>query len=103
MFTIYLTVACLITAVLSSIITSNISRLKRVYTRLKTRNNADARIEWLEGRTKIHDTKDKVYLDKFDDLETQIENIAKRFDTREKNLKGTIRSEVREYLKQLQK
>ena len=79
--------------------------LARFYKRLFTRKkrNTLARIEWLEGRTKIHDNKDKVYLDKFDELEKQINNLSKTLSMREKNRDNKVKKAVLEYLKELQK
>ena len=76
----------------------------------KRRNEIDRRIEQLEFRVKLHESKDGTYLHKFDlhevkfeELEEQINNIAERLKRRDYRDKDAIRKEVKEYLKQLQK
>ena len=78
-----------------------VARIKRLFTWKK--RNTLARIEWLEGRTKIHDNKDSVYLKKFDELEEMINNVTKSSKTREGNLNRRVKKIVLEYLKELQK
>jgi len=91
----------------------------RMYPRVKTwflnvinkrRNELDKRIEQLEFRVKLHESKDGTYLHKFDlhevkfeEVEEQINNIAERLKRRDYRDKDAIRKEVKEYLKQLQK
>jgi hypothetical protein len=54
-------------------------------------------------RVELHTRKDGTYLDKFDDLENQIETIAEKLSRREQNRKSWLRAEVKNYLKELQK
>ena len=68
---------------------------KRLFTR-KKRNDIIARIEQLEMRVALHTKKDKVYLDKFDEME-------KLFAQRESDRKNKVRKQVIEYLQELQK
>ena len=75
----------------------------------KRRNEIDRRIEQLEFRVKLHESKDGTYLHKFDlhevkfeELEEQIDNLAKSTSRRSRNDRDLIRKEVKEYLKQLQ-
>lgn len=72
------------------------------YRRVLARKSLKARVEQLEMRVDLHTRKDKVYLDKFDELEEQIQNIASRVTTRENNTKKRIKAEVINYLKELQ-
>jgi hypothetical protein len=106
----------LLTLVLVAIGSAYVSRL---YPRIKTwflnvinkrRNEIDRRIEQLEFRVKLHESKDSTYLHKFDlhevkfeEVEEQIDNLAKTMSRRTKNDRDMIRREVKEYLKQLQK
>ena len=75
----------------------------------KRRNELDRRIEQLEKRVELHTRKDGTYLHKFDlhevkfeEVEEQIDNLAKSFSRRSRNDRDLIRKEVKEYLKQLQ-
>ena len=45
----------------------------------------------------------EVLVDKVNELETQVNNLAEALSTRDKNRKSNIRRDVREYLKELQK
>jgi len=106
----------LLTLVLVAIGSAYVSRL---YPRVKTwflnvinkrRNEIDKRIEQLELRVDLHTKKDGTYLHKFDlhevkfeELEEQIDNLAKTTSRRSRNDRDLIRKEVREYLKTLQK
>ena len=99
----------LLTLVLVAIGSAYITRL---YPSIKTRfssfinarrNKIDRRIEQLEARVDLHTRKDGTYLDKFDDLENQIENVAEKLTKKEQRLKYRIREEVKVYLKELQK
>jgi len=79
-----------------------VARYKRLLRRNK-RNSLAARIEQLEKRVELHTRKDGVYLDKFDQLEEELSNVAAFSKRRQVNLKKQIREEVRNYLKELQK
>ena len=106
----------LLTLVLVAIGSAYITRLyPSIKTRFltfinKRRNEIDVRIEQLEFRVKLHESKDGTYLHKFDlhevkfeELEEQIDNLAKTASRRNRNDRDLIRKEVKEYLKQLQK
>ena len=99
----------LLTLVLVAIGSAYISRL---YPRIKMRflsfinarrNKIDRRIEQLEMRVELHTRKDGTYLDKFDELEEQINNIAERLSKREQRLRYRVREEVKAYLKEISK
>ena len=106
----------LLTLVLVAIGSAYVSRL---YPRIKMRflsfinarrNKIDRRIEQLEMRVELHTRKDGTYLHKFDlhevkfeEVEKQIDNLAKTMSRRSRNDRDLIRKEVKEYLKQLQK
>jgi len=99
----------LFTLVLVAIGSAYVSRL---YPRVKTRvlafinarrNKTNRRIEQLEMRVELHTRKDGTYLDKFDELEEQINNIAERLSKREQRLKYRVREETKAYLKELSK
>lgn len=79
---IYTTFLLLITAVLSSIITSHMPTFRTLYRHLKTRftRKSTAMVA----------------------LQEQIDNIAEHISVREKNQRQKIREEVRNYLKELQ-
>ena len=70
--------------------------------RKKKRNSIATRIEQLEMRVDLHTRKDKVYLDKFDELEGMIDNLVKASKTKEYNRDRKVKQIVIEYLKQLQ-
>ena len=76
-------------------------KYKRYLRRLK-RNNIPARIEWLEGRAKIHDNQNKGFHNRLDALDEQLNNIAETLSTRDRNRKYNTRRDVREYLQELQ-
>lgn len=78
-----------------------VTRYQR-YRRKLQRNTLPARVEQLEMRVELHTKKDKVYLDKFDDMEEQIQTMAKTLSKREVSRKHNLRRDVREYLKDLQ-
>lgn len=106
----------LFTLVLVAIGSAYVSRL---YPRVKTwflnvinkkRNETNRRIEQLELRVDLHTKKDGTYLHKFDvqevqmeELQEQINNIAEKLSRREQNRKSWLRTEVKNYLKELQK
>ena len=87
-----------ITAALSSIVTMYEPTLKRVFKRIFKRNKLTLtqRVEQLEKRVKLHEMKDGVYLNKFDEMEAL-------FARRENDRKTKVRKQVREYLEELQK
>lgn len=74
-----------------------VMRIKRLFTRVK-RNKLTIlqRIDLLERRVKLHESKDGTYLNKFDELEELLEK-------RDKGRREMVRREVRDYLKELQK
>ena len=78
-----------------------VERYKK-YRRALQRKSLKARVEQLEMRVDLHTRKDGTYLNKFDELEEQINNIAKKVTTREHNTKKRIKAEVINYLKELQ-
>ena len=95
----------LFTAILSSIITTMLpmlpvywnafkSRIKRKFTRKRKANDCSMLAN--TNRIEIGVLKLRV-----DDLEEQIDNLAKNHYTREKNKKHNIRKEVRAYLEEL--
>lgn len=74
-------------------------RALAVYKRLnrkRKRYSLAARVEQLEKRVELHTRKDKVYLDKFDEIEATM----KRRETRRKSY---VKQAVLDYLKELQK
>ena len=79
---IYLIFLLLLTAVLSSIITSHMPTFKALYRHLKTRFTRKSTA--------------------MDALQEQIDNIAEHISVREKNQRQKIREEVRNYLKEIQ-
>ena len=102
---IYYLLLLVLVAIGSSYVTT---LLPRVRTRFSSfinarRNKITRRIEQLEMRVELHTRKDGTYLDKFDDLENQIETIAEKLSRREQNRKSWLRAEVKNYLKELQK
>jgi len=105
METIYYALLLVAVAVGSSYVTSLFPRVKAWFSRVinARRNKTSRRIEQLEMRVELHTKKDKVYLDKFDELEEQIENLSRSLASREKNRKSWTRTEVRKYLEELQK
>ena len=92
----------LFTAILSSIITTMLpvywnafkSSIKRKFTRRRKANDCSMLAN--TNRIEIGVLKLRV-----DDLEKQIDNLAKNHYTREKNKKHNIRKEVRAYLEEL--
>lgn len=128
MQTIYMIFLLLFTAILSSLVTTYLSALKRGFKRLLTRKGPSMaqRVDLLEKRVKLHENKDSVYLGKFDELEKVIQDIINQTNTslqlqdnntkelveqinnlstvlanREKNTKSKIRTEVNNYLSEL--
>ena len=116
---IYFLVLLVLTGIGSAYITTILPRLKtRVLTFINARRNkTNRRLEQLEMRVDLHTRKDKTYLDKFDMQEVQMEelqeqinnlgndihNIAEKLSRREQNRKSWLRTEVKNYLKELQK
>lgn len=98
METIYYLLMLVLVAIGSSITTMYLPRLKRVFKRVFKRNKLTLtqRVELLEKRVTLHERKDKVYLDKFDEMEAL-------FARRENDRKTKVRKQVREYLEELQK
>lgn len=95
---IYYLLMLVLVAIGSSITTMYLPRLKRVLKRVFKRNKLTLtqRVELLEKRVKLHENKDKTYLDKFDEMEAL-------FDRRENDRKSKVRKQVRAYLEELQK
>ena len=88
---IYLTFLLLITAVVSSIITSSMPSLVSLYRRLKSRySKPNTRIQLQELQYQI------------EEINLELDSVSSRIINREKNVKRLIRENVREYLKELQ-
>ena len=87
-----------LTGIGSSVATMYMGTLKRVLKRLFKRNKLSLaqRVDLLERRVELHTRKDKVYLDKFDEME-------KLFAQRERDRKTKVRKQVIDYLTELQK
>ena len=102
---IYYSLLLVAVAIGSSYITTLLPRVKAWFSRVinARRNKISRRIEQLEMRVELHTRKDGTYLDKFDELEEQIDNLSKSLANREKNRKSWTRTEVRKYLEELQK
>lgn len=108
-----------LTAVLSAVVTTSlpymgglwnafITRIKRLFTREKgdivdiiilsklqeELDEMEKRVEQLEKRVELHTRKDKVYLDKFDEMEAL-------FAKRENDRKSKVKKQVIEYLNEL--
>lgn len=81
----YLTILVL-TAVGSAYVTSHMPTLKRWYNALKTRNKR---------------TNDSNLSKRVADLEDQVNNLAEQLASRDRNRKGNLRRDVREYLAEL--
>jgi hypothetical protein len=81
----YLTILVL-TAVGTAYITYHIPTLERWYNALKTRNKR---------------TNDSNLSKRVADLEEQVNNLAEQLASRDKNRKGNIRRDVRDYLTEL--
>lgn len=79
-----------------------VMRYKRYRRKLK-RNSLAARVEQLEMRVDLHTRKDGTYLNKFDEMEVELQNMAKKLSNREANRKASVKKTVVEYLKELQK
>jgi pyridoxine 5'-phosphate synthase PdxJ len=102
---IYYLLLLVLVAIGSSYVTTLLPRIKTRFSSFinARRNKITRRIEQLEMRVELHTRKDGTYLDKFDDLENQIENVAEKLTKKEQRLKYRIREEVKAYLKELQK
>lgn len=103
---IYLLLLLVLTAVGSSITTmyapKMVARIKPYFT-WKKRKNISARVEWLEGRAKIHDNQNKGFHNRMDELEGMIDNLAKASKNREHNRDQKVKKAVLDYLTELQK
>jgi len=74
-----------------------VMRITRLLSRFKRSKLSIAqRVDLLERRVQLHESKDGTYLNKFDELEELL-------NTRDKGRKDMVRREVRDYLKELQK
>ena len=95
---IYYLFLLVITGIGSSLMTMYLPALKRVFKRVFTRksNELARRVEMLEKRVKLHESKDGVYLKKFDEMEAL-------FAQRERDRKAKVRKQVLEYLNELKK
>jgi len=79
-----------------------IERYKR-YRRKLARTSLKTRVEQLEKRVELHTRKDGTYLDKFDEIDEQLNNMAEMLSKRENRLKYRVREETKKYLKELSK
>lgn len=109
---IYYLLLLLVVSIVSAYVSTMYPTIKTRFLRVinKRRDEIDSRIDLLERRVKLHESKDGAYLNKFDEveyqiqeIEEQIDNLAKHFVRKEKNTRDMIRTEVKEYLKKLQK
>lgn len=87
---IYLTFLLLLTAVLSSIITSSLPALKHVFKRVLQRSKRKS------PKVSIADLEARI-----NTLEHNLDNVAEVVARREKNMKSKVRTEVNNYLTQL--
>ena len=71
-----------------------VSRITRLFTREKQQHQCIDPVM-------LHNM--EVLVERMNDLETQINNVAERLSNRDANRRNNIRRDVREYLKELQK
>jgi len=94
---IYFLFLLVLTALGSSIMTSYapamLARIKRLFARKKRTSQPDCSL--MEHNI-------EVLVERMNQLEEQINNVAKNHYNREQNRKSNIRRDVREYLKELQ-
>ena len=83
------------TAVLTYTFTLAVPYVKRKYNALKSSKKRKA----LTNNLHTHNT--DILVERINELEKQIDNVAKRVATRETNRKNNIRRDVREYLQEL--
>lgn len=86
----FMVVVILSTAIISSIITTSLPTLIQRWHVFKSRIKR-------KKNTNPYPT----MMDKIDDLQTQVDNLAERLATRDTNRKNNIRRATREYLEEL--
>lgn len=101
----YLVLACILAVgvFMAGVYWKQIVARYRKYRRKLKRNSLVARVEQLEKRVELHTRKDGTYLNKFDEMEVELQNVASKLVNRENNKKAYVKRIVREYLEELSK
>ena len=101
----YLVLACILAVgvFISGVYWRQIVARYRKYRRALKRNSLAARVEQLEMRVELHTRKDGVYLNKFDEMEIELQNVAEKLVNKENNKRAYVKRIVREYLEELSK
>ncbi len=101
----YLVLACILAVgvFMAGVYWKQIVARYRKYRHKLKRNSLAVRVEQLEKRVELHTRKDGVYLNKFDEMEVGLQNVASKLVNKENNKKAYVKRIVREYLEELSK